>query len=95
MPFNRDMMAGVFAKARSQVPSGVPLFYTEFNDGLYGDPPYHDTSFAASYIAKTIADGQGVVQMASWWTFSDIFEEAGFGYIPFGRSLSYLHMNTV
>jgi hypothetical protein len=28
MPFTRDMMKGIFTKARTQVPTGVPLFYT-------------------------------------------------------------------
>ncbi len=29
----------------------MPLFYTEYNDGLYFDPPLHDTPFASAFIA--------------------------------------------
>jgi xylan 1,4-beta-xylosidase len=60
--------------ARKQA-GNLPLYYTEYNDGLYSDPPYHDTSYASAFIVKNINDLQGLVQLFSWWTFSDIFEE--------------------
>lgn len=43
------------ARAKSQV-GKLPLYYTEYNDGLYGSPPYHDSSYAAAFIAKNVHD---------------------------------------
>jgi len=76
-------MESVVSKARSEV-GDLPLYYTEYNDGLYSNPAYHDTSYAAAFIAKNAHDVQGYVDLWSWWTFSDIFEEQGFSPIPFG-----------
>lgn len=71
----------VVKKARSEV-GDLPLYYTEFNDGLY-EPPNHDSSYAAAFIAKNAHDVEPFVDFMSWWTFSDIFEEQGFSSIPF------------
>ena len=35
----------------------------------------HDTSAAAAFAFKTIGDLDGITDVMSWWTFSDIFEE--------------------
>ncbi len=53
---------------------GLPVYYTEWNSlaGLPSDGP-----FGASFIAKTVLDGVGLVKGYSYWTFSDIFEEGG------------------
>lgn len=58
--------------------STLPVFYTEYNDGLFGDPPLHDYPFAASYIVKVMAELDGALPLLSWWTFTDVFEEQGF-----------------
>jgi len=72
----RDDMEMVFRKARSE--SGkFPLYYTEFNDGLYENPTYHDSEYASSFLIKVVHDAQGILDILSWWTFSDIFEEQG------------------
>lgn len=64
-------------KARQEVGSR-PLFYTEYNDGLYTNPSYHDTPFASAFIIFNIQDVYGLPDIMSWWTFTDIFEEQGF-----------------
>jgi len=80
-PVTRNVMQNVTSIARQQAGS-LPLYYTEYNDGLY-DPPFHDSSYAAAFIVKNVNDVQGNVDLWSWWTFSDIFEEQGFSWIPF------------
>lgn len=52
--------------------SPYPLYYTEWGSlaGLESD-----SSFGASFIAKTIMDNIGLVKGYSFWTFSDIVEE--------------------
>jgi len=75
-PINNTVMKTVLGNVRKAV-GNIPLFYTEYNDGLYGSPPFHDTVYASSFIMKTITDCSGLVDMLSWWTFTDIFEEQG------------------
>jgi xylan 1,4-beta-xylosidase len=55
----------------------LPVFYSEYNDGLFNDPPLHDDPFAAAAILKTLSDLDGKLPLLSWWTFSDVFEEQG------------------
>lgn len=76
-PSYRSLMRDITSKARAQVGPNTPLYYSEFNDGLYFDPAYHDAPFASSNIFHVVHDVQGIVDMLSWWTFTDIFEEAG------------------
>jgi xylan 1,4-beta-xylosidase len=64
--------------------SSMPLYYSEFNDGLGSNPPYHDTPYASAFLFKNMYDINGIVDIMSWWTFSDIFEEPGFLSQPFG-----------
>jgi xylan 1,4-beta-xylosidase len=75
-PTNNTVLKTVMSEVRSLI-GNLPLFYTEYNDGLYTDPPYHDTPFASSFIIKNIVDVYGIVDLLSWWTFTDIFEEGG------------------
>lgn len=65
---------------------------TEFNSGLYGnDVGNHDRAFAAAFLISFASDVlQQVVNvprlddfMASYWTFSDVFEEQGFPTVDF------------
>lgn len=69
---------------------GLPVYYTEWNSlaGLPSDGP-----FGASFIAKTVLDGVGLVEGYSYWTFSDIFEEGGMPSAEFhgGFGLLTLH----
>lgn len=82
---------GAFESIAASVRKGQNFTKTyilsEFNSGLYGDRVgNHDRAFAAAFLVSFAAD---VLQkkvdiprlddfMASYWTFSDIFEEQGF-----------------
>ncbi len=44
--------------ANSAFPN-APLLYSEFNDGLFGNPAYHDMPFAASWMVKTMSSLDG------------------------------------
>lgn len=90
-PVTRDVMKTVTMQARKQSGS-LPLFYTEYNDGLW-DPGYHDAPFCAAFIIQNVVDVQGVVDMWSWWTHSDIFEEGGFLSQPFFHSTGWGLLN--
>ncbi len=55
--------------------SDVPLFLTEWN--VQGEHESRDTIFVGPALANTIRQCDGMVQMMSFWTFSDVFEEGG------------------
>ena len=55
--------------------AGVPLYLTEYNVGCCIGYPQHDVSGAAAFAFRTIGALDGITDVLSWWTFSDIFEE--------------------
>jgi len=54
-----------------------PVHITEFNSSYRPDNPIHDTAFHAAYLAPVLAGGGELVDSFSYWTFCDVFEEAG------------------
>ncbi|MBD0838302.1 GH39 family glycosyl hydrolase [Streptomyces sp. TRM68416] len=57
--------------------AGLPVHITEFNSSYCPDNPVHDTAFNAAYLAPVLAAGGDHADSFSYWTFSDVFEEAG------------------
>lgn len=70
-----------FARPRRQLQGSplaqLPVHITEFNSSYRPDNPIHDTAFHAAYLAPVVAAGGDLVDSFSYWTFSDMFEEAG------------------
>lgn len=66
--------------ARQQAGS-TPLYITEFNSGLYCC--LHDTPFASAFLISQLPKLAKEVDILSYWTFSDIFEEWPFKSAPF------------
>jgi xylan 1,4-beta-xylosidase len=88
----RGILRGMTARAREQA-GDLPLYYTEWNNSPSCRDPYHDDPYAAAFCIKTIVDNAGLADAYSYWTFSDIFEEAPFPSAPFhgGFGLLSLH----
>ena len=59
----------------------LPLFWTEWN--VRGDNELRDTTYVAPALAYDIAQCDGLVDMMSYWTFDDVFEEGGVPPDPF------------
>ncbi|WP_079078774.1 GH39 family glycosyl hydrolase [Streptomyces sp. DSM 15324] len=57
--------------------AGLPVHITEFNSSYCPINAVHDTAFQAAYLAPVLARGGDYVDSFSYWTFSDMFEEAG------------------
>jgi xylan 1,4-beta-xylosidase len=57
--------------------AGLPVHITEFNSSYCPNNPIHDTAFHAAYLAPVLAHGGDFADSFSYWTFSDVFEEAG------------------
>jgi xylan 1,4-beta-xylosidase len=51
------------------------LFWTEWN--VQGERGSRDTLFVGPGLANTIRECDGLAEMMSFWTFSDVFEEGG------------------
>ena len=55
----------------------APLMWTEWNVPSFGDLKSRDTIYVGAALADDIAQCDGLVDMMSFWTFSDVFEEGG------------------
>lgn len=55
--------------------ANLPLFWTEWN--VPGHMEARDTTYVGPALANTIRECDGQVEMMSFWTFSDVFEEGG------------------
>jgi xylan 1,4-beta-xylosidase len=68
--------------AHSSFPT-TPLILSEYNASYLNIPEVTDTSYMGPWIASTIRQCAGMVDMMSYWTFSDVFEEQGVVKTPF------------
>ncbi len=55
----------------------TPLIWSEFNASYMNEPAVTDTAFMGPWMADTIRQCDGLAEMMSYWTFSDVFEEQG------------------
>jgi len=62
----------------------LPLLWTEWS--VQGEDESRDTPFVGAALANTIRECDGAVDMMSFWTFSDVFEEGGPAPRPFEGS---------
>jgi xylan 1,4-beta-xylosidase len=88
-PYPRGVLTEMATKAKEQA-SGLPLYYTEWNAAVMHDEPY-----AACLVAKTLVDNQGIVEGYSYWTFSDLFEEAAQSSVPFHNGFGMLNIHGI
>lgn len=61
----------------------LPLIWSEFNASYANEPEITDAVFMAPWLADTIRQCDGLVDIMSYWTFSDVFEEQGVVKQPF------------
>ena len=61
----------------------LPLIWSEFNASYKNEEDVTDTSYMGPWMADTIRQCDGLVDMMSYWTFSDVFEEQGVVKKPF------------
>lgn len=73
----------VHNQIKSSSQPNLPLLWTEWNVSGYGELHAGDTSYGATATAQTIHDCDGMLNMLSRWTFSDVFEEGGVPGEPF------------
>jgi xylan 1,4-beta-xylosidase len=68
-------------KVRRQVTAAgrpsIPVYFTEWSTSYNPRDPVHDAYLSAPYILEKLRKVQGAVQAMSYWTYTDLFEEAG------------------
>jgi xylan 1,4-beta-xylosidase len=74
-----DRVCRAALKVQNEIKSSpmpnLPLFITEWNvQGMMGA---RDTIFMGPALANTVRECDGLTNMMSFWTFSDVFEESG------------------
>jgi xylan 1,4-beta-xylosidase len=76
-----DAIFGEVKSVREQIAeSAMPrleLHFTEWSSSYTPADPIHDSYHSAAFIADKIKKSGGAAQSMSYWTFTDIFEEAG------------------
>lgn len=63
--------------------AGMEMHITEFNTSYTPLNPIHDTNLNGAYIARLLSEMGDTSASYSYWTFGDIFEEAGVAFTPF------------
>jgi xylan 1,4-beta-xylosidase len=82
-----QMVCRAVRKVHDQVAASafpnLPLIWSEYNASYKNEPDVTDAPFMAPWLADTIRQCDGLVDMMSYWTFSDVFEEQGVVKQPF------------
>ena len=92
---NKWSVSGDIINSRKQIRnSSMPdleLHYTEWNSSYTPHDPIHDSYPQAAYILEKIKQVGNTANSMSYWTFTDIFEEAGPRFTPFHGGFGLLN----
>ena len=61
----------------------LPLIWSEYNAAYDNEVDVTDSLYMGPWLATTISQCDGLTEMMSYWTFSDVFEEQGVVKQPF------------
>jgi xylan 1,4-beta-xylosidase len=84
----RDMVIRAVQKVHREVEASplpaLPIIFSEFNATYTGtEVDVTDSPYIGPWLANTIRACDGLVDLMSYWTFSDVFEEGGVAKSPF------------
>ncbi len=76
-----QMVCAAVKKVHDQIQASarptIPLIWSEFNATYANESPITDTIYMGPWLADTIRQCDGMVDIMSYWSFSDVFEEQG------------------
>ncbi|MGB0121954.1 MAG: glycosyl hydrolase family 39 [Silvibacterium sp.] len=82
-----QMVCAAVDKVHKQIEASarphLPLIWSEFNATYMNESEITDSIYMGPWMADTIRQCDGKVDMMSYWTFSDVFEEQGVIKTPF------------
>ena len=83
----RDMVCRTVDKVHREILASpyphMPLIFSEYNASYANLPNVTDSVFMGPWMANTIRECAGKIQIMSYWSFSDVFEEQGVVRNPF------------
>jgi xylan 1,4-beta-xylosidase len=83
----RNMVCRAVRKVHDQIKASsmpdLPLIWSEFNASYKNEPDVTDAAFMGPWMANTIRQCDGLVDIMAYWSFSDVFEEQGVVKTPF------------
>jgi xylan 1,4-beta-xylosidase len=76
-----DFVCRAARKVHEQVKASsrpkLPIIWSEYNASYKNELDVTDSEFMGPWLANTIRQCDGLAEMMSYWTFSDVFEEQG------------------
>ena len=94
-----DRVCRAIRKVHDQIASSgrpnLPLMWTEWNVPSFGPLKARDTIYVGPALAYDIEQCDGLVNMMSYWTFSDVFEEQGPKHGPFDGGFGLVSMGGI
>ena len=82
-----EMVCRAVKKVHEQIAASaypkIPLIWTEYNADYSNQPQVTDSAYMGPFLANTLRECDGLTEMMSYWTFSDVFEEQGVVKKPF------------
>ncbi|HEY6308746.1 MAG TPA: glycosyl hydrolase family 39, partial [Candidatus Angelobacter sp.] len=87
-PLPRDQMVcravkKVHEQIKTSAKPDLALIWSEYNASYKNEPEVTDAPFMAPWLADTIEQCDGLVDVMSYWSFSDVFDEQGVVRRPF------------
>ncbi|MGA8027049.1 MAG: glycosyl hydrolase family 39 [Bryobacteraceae bacterium] len=83
----RDMVARSAKKVYDQVKASAapntPIIWSEYNATYMNQQEVTDSAFMGPWLANNIRECDGLANVMSYWSFSDVFEEQGVVKTPF------------
>ncbi len=73
----------------------LPLIWSEYNASYKTEPEVTDSIYMGPWLADTIRQCDGLVDIMSYWTFSDVFEEQGVVKTPFYGGYGLVAVNGI
>lgn len=73
----------VYDEVKSSARPNLPIIWSEYNASYKNEVDVTDSPFMGPWMANTIRQCDGLTDMMSYWTFSDVFEEQGLVKKPF------------
>lgn len=82
-----QMVCAAVKKVHDQIKASarpnIPLIWSEFNATFMTQPKITDSVYMGPWLANMVSHCDGMTDMMSYWTFSDVFEEQGVVKQPF------------
>lgn len=96
---NPDSIVGDVRRVRQQIDQskfrGLPLYFTEWSTSYNPRDPVHDNYISAAYILEKLKGSRGYLEGMSYWTYTDIFYEAGPPDLPFHGGFGLMTMQGI